>query len=200
MIAALVVLGMPTATYAQVRVGAGTPSSLQPGDIVRLRIWREPDLSGDFAVDQSGSVTFPKLGPVRVAEESAESLKARLVTAYQEFLRNPSVDVVVLRRVNVLGAVKNPGLYPVDPTMTIADAVALAGGATADGDRHRIELLRNGSRLDVTLSDQSRIADLPLRSGDQLFVPERSWISRSPAVVAASLSAAASLIIALLLR
>jgi polysaccharide export outer membrane protein len=165
-----------------------------------LRIWREPDLSGEFGVDESGTVTFPKLGPMVVSNESAESLKARLVSAYQEFLRNPSVDVILLRRVNVLGAVKNPGLYPIDPTMTIADAVALAGGATPDGDRHRIELLRGGTRLDVKLSDQSRIADLPLRSGDQLFVPERSWISRSPAVVAASLSAAASLIIALLLR
>jgi protein involved in polysaccharide export with SLBB domain len=132
--------------------------------------------------------------------DSPESLKARLVTGYQEFLRNPSVDVIVLKRVNVLGAVKNPGLYPIDPTMTIADAVALAGGATSDGDRRRIELLRGNGRLDVKLSDQTRIADLPLRSGDQIFIPERSWISRNPAVLAASLSAAASLVIALLLR
>lgn len=173
---------------------------MHPGDVVRLRIWREPDLSGDFSVDEAGAVTFPKLGPIVVSNESAETLKARLVAAYQEFLRNPSVDVVLLKRVNVLGAVKNPGLYPVDPTMTIADAVALAGGATPDGDRHRIELLRAGTRVDVKLSDQSRIADLPLRSGDQLFVPERSWISRNPGIIAASLSAATSLIIALLLR
>lgn len=200
----IVAAALAAAPYSLRAQGAGadrlTPASLQPGDIVRLRIWREPDLSGDFSVDEVGVVTFPKLGPMRVASESAESLKSRLVGAYQEFLRNPSVDVILLRRVNILGAVKNPGLYSVDPTMTIADAVALAGGATPDGNRNRIELLRGGTRLDVKLSDQSRIADLPLRSGDQLFVPERSWISRSPAVVAASLSAAASLIIALLLR
>lgn len=186
---------------AQVSAGDSTrASSLHPGDIVRLRIWREPDLSGDFPVDESGVVTFPKLGPMRVGAESTESLKSRLVAAYQEFLRNPSVDVILLRRVNVLGAVKNPGLYSIDPTMTIADAVAIAGGATPDGDRGRIELLRGGSRLDVRLSDQTRIADLPLRSGDQIFVPEKSWISRNPAVIAASLSAAVSLVIALLLR
>lgn len=199
------VIGMAVASPDTAR-GQATPSDtaaaglLHPGDIVRLRIWREPDLSGDFAVDETGVVTFPKLGPVRVSMESAESLKARLVAGYQVFLRNPSVDVILLKRVNVLGAVKNPGLYPIDPTMTIADAVALAGGATSDGDRHRIELLRGNTRLDVKLSDQTRIADLPLRSGDQIFVPERSWISRNPAVLAASLSAAASLIIALLLR
>lgn len=151
-------------------------------------------------MDESGTVVFPKLGPIRVENESAESLKARLIDRYQEFLRNPSVDVVLLRRVNVLGAVKNPGLYPVDPTMTIADAVALAGGATADGDRSRIELLRGSVRLDVRVSDVTRIAELPLRSGDQIFVPEKSWVSRNPAIIAASLSAAASLIVALLLR
>lgn len=151
-------------------------------------------------MDESGVVTFPKLGPLRVMDESAESLKARLIAGYQEFLRNPSVDVILLKRVNVLGAVRSPGLYPIDPTMTIADAVALAGGATPDGNRRRIELLRGGARLDVRLNDHTRVSDLPLRSGDQIFVPEKSWISRNPGVVAASLSAATSLVIALLLR
>lgn len=174
--------------------------ALQPGDVVRLQIWREPDLSGEFPVDNNGIVTFPKLGPLNVTAETAETLRSKLVAAYQEYLRNPSIEVTMLRRINVLGAVKTPGLYPVDPTMTIADAVALAGGATPDGDRRKIELLRNGQRLDVQLSDVSRIADLPLRSGDQIFVPERSWISRNPGVLAASLSAAVSLIIAVFLR
>lgn len=157
-------------------------------------------MSGDFAVDEGGRVTLPKLGTQTVVGQSASSLRERLIEAYREYLRNPSIEISILKRVNVLGAVKNPGLFPVDPTMTIADVVALAGGATSDGDRRRIELLRDNSRLDVSLSDQTRIADVPLRSGDQIFVPERSWISRNPTVIAASLSAAASLVIALLLR
>lgn len=179
---------------------ATVTAGMQPGDVIRLQIWREPDLSGEFPVDRHGIVTFPKLGPLSVAAETAESLKSRLVTAYQEYLRNPSIEVTLLRRVNVLGAVKAPGLYPVDPTMTIADAVALAGGATPDGNRREIELMRGGERIAVRLSDAVRIADLPLRSGDQLFVPERSWISRNPGVLAASITAAASLVIAVFLR
>jgi polysaccharide export outer membrane protein len=175
-------------------------ASLHPGDVVRLQIWREPDLSGDFPVDQNGVVTFPKLGPINVSAESTESLRSRLITAYQEFLRNPSIEVILLRRVNILGAVKTPGLYPVDPTMTIADAVASAGGATPDGDRRKIELLRTGQRIAVQLTDAIRIADLPIRSGDQIFVPERSWISRNPGVIAATVTAAASLIIAVFIR
>lgn len=179
---------------------AGPPAALQPGDLVRLQIWREPDLSGQFIVDESGVVTFPKLGPMNVANQSTTSLRTLLVERYQEYLRNPSIEVTLLRRVNILGAVKSPGLYPVDPTMTIADAVALAGGATPDGNRREIELLRGGQRIAVKLADAVRIADLPLRSGDQLFIPERSWISRNPGLLATAVSAGVSLIIAVFLR
>lgn len=175
-------------------------AGLLPGDIVRLKIWREPDLSGDFSVDQTGVVTFPMLGPMVVTAQSEEALEKRLITLYQEYLRNPSIDVTLMRRVNILGAVRVPGLYPVDPTMTIADAVALAGGATPDGNRREIELMRGGERIGVKLNDSMRISDLPLRSGDQIFIPERSWISRNPGLLATAVSAGVSLIIAVFIR
>src|ERR1700734_1429358 len=95
---------------------------LLPGDIVRLRIWREPDLSGDFPVDERGTVVFPKIGPTPVLQMTTDSLKRLLVTTYSQYLRDPAIEVTFLRRVTILGAVKNPGLYPVDPTMTVSDA------------------------------------------------------------------------------
>ncbi len=198
-LAAGLLLSPPLSAQA---VGAVTDTSLvsaalHPGDIVRLRIWREPDLSGDYAIDGNGVVTFPMLGPMRVLDESTSSLQARLIAGYQEFLRNPSIEVMLLRRVNILGAVRTPGLYPVDPTMTIADAVALAGGATPDGDRRKVELVRDGRRIEVRLADAVRVANLPLRSGDQIFVPERSWFARNQRVI---ISAGVSLIIASFLR
>ena len=177
-----------------------THALLRPGDIVRLRIWREPDLSGDFPVDESGTVTFPKIGPFQVSEYNATSLKAKLLDSYAQYLRNPSIEVTMLRRINVLGAVKSPGLYPIDPTMTIADALALAGGATPAGDPHHVVLVRNGTRVTESLSAETNIAATPLRSGDQLFVPERSFVVRNSGLVAAGLSVTASLIIALFLR
>lgn len=194
-------IGAARLAGAQIVVHDQAPANtLQPGDIVRLRIWREGDLSGDFPVDQNGMVTFPKLGPLRVSDETTSSLKAKLVIAYQQVLRNPSIEVTHLRRVSISGAVRTPGLYPVDPTVTIADAVALAGGATPDGVHGRVELIRNGTRIGVKLDDTAQIADLPLRSGDQLFVPERNWIARNPGVFAASISAVVSLYIAVFRR
>jgi protein involved in polysaccharide export with SLBB domain len=198
---ALASLLLPFGAMAAQSVASSSLASpaLQPGDIVRLRIWREPDLSGDFPVDETGVVTFPKLGEISVIDESTESLKAKLVSAYKEYLRNPSIDVVLLRRVNILGAVRTPGLYPVDPTMTVADALALAGGATPDGDRQRVDVIRRGERTRIRLADAARIADLSLRSGDQLFVPDRRWAARNQGVIAASISAGASLLIAVFL-
>jgi protein involved in polysaccharide export with SLBB domain len=171
--------------------------TLHPGDIVRLRIWREPDLSGDFAVDEGGIVVFPKIGRLTVLGESPVWLKDTLVASYQVYLRNPSIDVILLRRVNVLGAVRNPGLYPVDPTMMLADVIAAAGGATPQGKSDEVQLLRGGKTVTANLTGGTRIADLQIRSGDQLFVPERSWVSRNSGVVAAALSATVSLFIAL---
>src|SRR5436305_10068516 len=142
-----------------------TRALLRPGDIVRLRIWREPDLSGDFPVDESGTVTFPKLGAFQVSDYNASTLKAKLLESYAQYLRNPSVEVTMLRRINVLGAVKSPGLYPIDPTMTIADALAVAGGATPAGDQNHVVLVRNGTRVKESLSAETNIAETPLRSG-----------------------------------
>ncbi len=96
------------------------------------------------------------------------------------FLNHTSVDVAVLRRVQVVGAVQKPGLYHVDPTMTIADAIALAGGVSPDGRTDRVEIIREGQRLRAG-TGRMLISQSAVQSGDQLFVPERSWVSRNMA-------------------
>jgi protein involved in polysaccharide export with SLBB domain len=182
--------GLPDSAVAKLE-------ELRPGDVIRLRIWREPDLSGDFAVQESGEVVLPKLGPLPVSGFSRDSLKRFLVRSYSEYLRNPSIEVTLLRRVNVLGAVQKPGLYPVDPTMTIADAVALAGGATGDGKLNQVELHRGSQRVAVKLDAGTRLGDTPIRSGDQLFVPQRSWVSRNVGLVVGTVTGVVGLLLTL---
>ena len=163
---------------AQTAVPADT-DHLRPGDVLRLRIWREPDLSGDFVVNERGEATLPKLGPVAVGGIPTDSLRSLLVGRYQAFLNNPSVEVTPLRRVSVLGAVKQPGLYPVDATMKVADVLALAGGPAPDGRQDRLELRRDGERVVARLDASALVADSPLRSGDQIYVPQKGWLSRN---------------------
>jgi polysaccharide export outer membrane protein len=181
-------------------ISTDTTNMLRPGDVIRLRIWREPDLSGDFPIDETGVVVFPKIGPQQVTADGPESLKSKLVSAYRVYLRNPSIDVTLLRRVTILGAVRTPGLFPLDPTTTVADALALAGGAMPQGNPDKIAVIRDGQQVTTKLSQQTRIADSPIRSGDQIYVPERSWMSRNTGLVATGLSAGVSLIIALFIR
>ena len=71
---------------------------IRPGDTIRLRVWREPDLSGDFAVDVGAVATLPRLGPVQVGSMTPDSLRRYVLTEFAKYLRNPTVEVTVLRR------------------------------------------------------------------------------------------------------
>ena len=170
------------------------------GDLVRLRIWREEDLSGEFQVDPTGKVIFPRLGEYQVAGETSQSLVNRLIEDYRRYLRNPSIEITVLRRINILGAVGNPGIYNVDPTVTIADALALAGGVMTSGNQDRIRIIRDGVELTTGINERTTIGDSPIQSGDQIYVPERSVFQRNTGLFATMLTSAITLTIALFLR
>lgn len=157
-------------------------------------------MSGEFPVDESGTVVFPRVGEYSVLNDTPESLSERLQADYRQYLLNPSIEVTVLRRVRVIGAVNNPGLIQVDPTITIADALALAGGATTIGDADKVRIIRGTDQIAVDISQSTRIGDSPIQSGDQIYVPERSWVSRNSGIVAAAISGTVSLVIALFLR
>ena len=180
----------------QATSAADTADILRSGDAIRLKIWREPDLSGDFTINESGVATLPKLGPMQVINLSPAVLHDSLIGLYSVYLKDPAIEVVHLRRINILGAVKNPGSYTLEPTQTVEGALALAGGNTPQGKPNDFELRRNGQRIPLKVETSAEIGNLPLRSGDQIFVPERSWLSRNATVVAAFVTATALITIA----
>jgi protein involved in polysaccharide export with SLBB domain len=107
---------------------------------------------------------------------------------------------MVLRRVKVTGAVKNPGLYPADATMKLGDVVALAGGATPEGDSRKVRLSRSGDAHMVELNLDQRLSESPVRSGDQLEVMERRWYARNTGLLATTVSTAGFLIVTIIKR
>ncbi|HLB08617.1 MAG TPA: polysaccharide biosynthesis/export family protein [Gemmatimonadaceae bacterium] len=170
----------------------------QPGDKVLLKIYREPDLSGEFVVPESGQVDFPKIGSVRVDRISTDSLRSLLIAQYARSLRDPAIEVTVLRRVNVIGAVRNPGFYYADPTVTVKGALALAGGVVPDGNRNKVELLRGNKRTAIQLSSEPSLADSPVQSGDQVSAPEKSWFSRNTALVVSGITGIALVVVTII--
>ena len=172
----------------------GSADALQPGDVIRVQVWREPDLSGEFVVDESGVVVLPKLGSVTVTGRRPAALKDSLLAGYSTYLRNPSIELTFLRRITIGGAVRNPGLYTVDPSVTLPEALALAGGVSGAGKTNQVELVRGEERTSIRTDQPLAVNAAALRSGDQLVVPERSWLSRNPWVVAAAVTSTAGIL------
>lgn len=152
-------------------------AKIVPGDIVRLNIWREPDLTGEFLVQEDGLTVLPRLGPVRVVDDTPSSLKDRLVAEYEKTLINPSIEVIVLRRILITGEVGGEGVYPVDPTMSLVEVLALAGGPSSSAKRNRVDLIRGDREIKIDLGDPVEVRNVSLQSGDQLDVPRaNAWI------------------------
>jgi protein involved in polysaccharide export with SLBB domain len=193
--AALVLLAAGT-THAQA-VPAQQQSGLHPGDVLRIEIWREKDLSGDFLVDENGTATLPLLGDRRVIDMPIPELRNSLLDAYRAQLRNPSISITPMRRLNVLGEVYKPGLYIVDPTVSLAEAVALAGGATPNGSLNKVNIVRAGRVMRTRVGVAQSLREADVRSGDQIMVPPRSWFARNSTFVVSTLISVTSIVIAL---
>ena len=154
-------------------------SSLLPGDVIRVQIWREEDLSGEFQVDELGGVVLPLLGKKEVLGISPDSLRDQLNEEYAQYLVNTAVNVTLLRRIIVLGEVRVAGQYTVDATNSVADVIARAQGVTPEGDAQDIVLVRDGRRLPTGITGMESLQEAGIRSGDQIIVGRRSWASRN---------------------
>ena len=176
-----------------------TPSdtTIKPGDTITLRIWREPDLSGEFPVHEDGIVVFPRLGPVQVTGMPITELKRQLREEFEETLRNPSIEIGIMRRITVAGEVRSPGVYQVDPSMTVAEAMALAGGPTGNADRDRIILVRNGQEHEIDFDGTVDLQTIDIQSKDQLFVPQRNWLVRNLPLISSILGITSTLVLLL---
>lgn len=174
------------------------PITLEPGDVLRVEIWREKDLSGDFPVDETGSVTLPLLGEKQVVGIDLPLLKDSLLSEYRIQLRNPSITITPLRRIYVLGEVNAPALYQVDPTISLAGAIAIAGGATEAGDIRKIRVIRGNEVVVDRIEAEKALSAVNIRSGDQIFVGRRNWLDRNSTFLVSATLSIASIVVSLL--
>lgn len=174
-----------------------TDEPLRPGDALRITFSAERELSGEFPIDENQRSALPLIGEVGVEGMGGGVLRDSLVRAYGRHVRNQTVQVTLLRRVRVLGEVQRPGIYHVDPTMALVDAIALAGGPTAQGRLDDIDIIRDGRVVAANVGTNDLVGSY-VRSGDQIMVPKTSWLSRNAAwVIGGTVSTAAIIVTAI---
>jgi protein involved in polysaccharide export with SLBB domain len=149
---------------------------VRPGDHVQLTFMLDRELSGDVTVDERGDAVFPKLGAVNVGRLTIAQVQDTLRARYSEYLRDPDLQVTVLRRVTVNGEVRMPNVYMVDVTSTVRDAIARAGGLLETAKGSKVTIVRGAQRIRVNEWQHEDGPRVDLQSGDQVVVPRKSWL------------------------
>lgn len=166
------------------------PYQLRPGDHITIQVFtaagqRVDVVSGEHVLDRDGNVYLPYIASVHLAGLDEAACRRLLAQRYSHFYDNPVVNVTIELRVDITGAVGKPGQYFLDPTATILDALANAGGVGADvgagvaaveSDPQHVRLVRDGKTyiLDMradAISDS--VIKMRVHSGDWIHVPPR---------------------------
>jgi protein involved in polysaccharide export with SLBB domain len=154
--------------------GAGVASLLQPGEKLKITVYGEEALTGDYDINPSGYVSMPLIGAVRAAGRSQSEFARDVAGRYRGggFLQDPHVTVVVaqFKPFYVLGEVTTPGEYPFRSSLNVHSAVAMAGGFTYRASRSDVLIRHVG---DDVWKEYSLTEPVPIAPGDLIRVPER---------------------------
>lgn len=185
----VIVGGMVTGCTHNVPLSLETPppvvdTTLGVGDTFEVRVFGEPDLSGSHRVGAGGTITFPLAGVIKVEglepQGAAKAIADRLADG---ILRNPQVSVLVKeqtsKKVVVMGQVSKPGTYSYTPSMTILEAVTIAGGFTPISAKNDTSITRmekgqkQTTKIPVGDISEGKAKNVYVRPGDIISVPER---------------------------
>jgi polysaccharide export outer membrane protein len=147
--------------------------TLGSGDKVRITVFGEPDLSGEFEVSGDGQLSLPLIGSVSADGKTLSTLGTDIQTKLMDgYLVDPKVSVEVLnyRPFYILGEVKEPGSYPFVNGMSVLNAVALGGGFTYRADKDDILIIRGG---DESRKPEKATPETIVLPGDIVRVEER---------------------------
>lgn len=170
--------GQPDAP-AVASLGAGY--RIAPMDTVNVKVFKMPDLSGDYEVDLTGQLSMPLIGNVSAADLTTAQLDDALTRRLGEkYLENPDVSVGIKsssrRNVTIDGAVNRAGAFPVMGPMTLMQAIALAGGTSPEANARRVAIFRTigGQRqaaaFDLTSIRRGEAKDPEIYAGDIVVI------------------------------
>lgn len=122
-------------------------------DVLQINVWHEPEISGLVPVRPDGKISVPLIGDLVVAGLTPTKLQATLTDKLHAFISNPEVSVTVQqvksKNFNVLGEVQHPGLYPLAHSVSVLDAISMAGGFRDFAKLSKIYVLRKSAAGDT---------------------------------------------------
>ena len=151
------------------------------GDMLNIRVLGHEDMSTKVRVRSDGRVAIPIIGEIGAAGKRPSALRSEIEARLKDFLVMPSVTVNIDEslplKITLLGEVAHPGVFPVEPSTSLAEALALGGGVTEFASRDRIFVVRTipqPTRIrftwDAVTRDLGRAASFPMRGGDVIVV------------------------------
>jgi polysaccharide export outer membrane protein len=179
-LAAIVFSAVMSPAHAQLVDGG---YRVQPGDVLRISVWREPELQQNVLIRPDGGLSFPLVGQVDARGQTVAELEDTVRERLGRFISDPVVTVALQEvrgnKVYVIGQVNRPGEFIVNPSVNVMQALSMAGGATTFASLNNIIILRrtgaNQEALPFRYSDVARGRDLELnielRAGDIVVVP-----------------------------
>jgi protein involved in polysaccharide export with SLBB domain len=171
--AAAVLAGCATASPAPAQA-LDSEYVLGPGDQLRVTVFGEADLTGQFVVGSQGTIAYPLVGEVEAAGATVAQFTDRLRTALEVYVRAPNVAVEVAnyRPFFILGEVQRPGTYPYSANLTVQNAVATAGGFTYRANRGRVYIRHASEETERAYPLNTSTRVMPgdtIRIGERLF-------------------------------
>src|ERR1700742_4599001 len=146
---------------------------LGPNDRVRVKVYGEPDITGEYEVDSTGQISVPLAGHITADGLTTKQLERAIAAALAKgIVKDPrvNVEVALYRPYYILGEVKKGGEYPYRLGLTVLDAVASAGGFTYRANENKVYLRRAGQNAEEIYALDAPVLVFP---GDNIRIPER---------------------------
>jgi len=166
----------------------------QTGHRVLLFIAGDSVLSDTFTVMSDQKLQLPNLPEISLAGILDSELQGYLATQLAKYIRNPSIRVEAMLRVQVSGDVAKPGFYSIRTDTPVTDVVMNAGGPSPSAEMSKMELRRGSTTvvhrggIQTAIQKELTMSDIGARSGDELYVPEKPGTSRWQKVAAVTAS------------
>ncbi len=156
--------------------------AIQPGDVLEISVWKEPDLQREVLVRPDGGISFPLVGDIDVSNQSIEGLSKKITSKIANYIAEPVITVSLKQmlgnRIYILGKVNNPGEFNIVRNVDVLQALSMAGGLNPFAKSNKIQILRREDGVQKSIQFKYGAVEkgaleqnILLETGDIILVP-----------------------------